>query len=107
MAEKEFTTNELVNFYVWTRDLSSVEVEKNHGSLCCGEKKFQFLEREVGQTSHGVCGREAIQINPHMAEEIDLEKLAEKLEELRNVEVMDVLLCFEVDNYNNTRLQGR
>lgn len=99
LAEKEFTTNELVNFDVWTRDLSSVEVEKNHECLCCGEKKFQFLEREVGQTSHAVCGREAIQINPHMADEMNLEKLAEKLDGLGNVEVKDVLLRFEVDNY--------
>lgn len=102
LTGKEVNTGDLLTFDIWTRDLSAVQVEKNEECICCGEEKYQFLDSEVGQTSHSVCGREAVQINPHMEEEINLEELAEKLEELGNVEAQDVLLRFEVDNYRIT-----
>lgn len=108
LVGKEVDINTLVTFDIWTRDLSTVQIKKNGNCICCGENKYQFLESEVGQTTHSVCGREAIQINPHMEEEINLEELAEKLEELGNVEAQDVLLRFEVDDYRiNVFKDGR
>lgn len=108
LAKKELNTNTLVNFDVWARDLSTVEVEKNGECISCGDQKYQFLDSEVGQTSHSVCGREAIQINPHREDEIDLEELAKKLRGLGEVEAKDVLLRFEVEDYRiNVFKDGR
>lgn len=108
LAEKEVDINTLVTFDIWSRDLSTVEIEKNKDCICCEDEKYQFLESEMGQSSHSVCGREAIQINTHMDEEINLEELAEKLEGLGRVEAKDVLIRFEVDAYRiNVFKDGR
>ncbi len=73
--------------------------EKDEDCQSCGEREFEFLEAEVRQTTTSMCGRDAVQINPHMKGEMDLEKLAENLRDLENLEVSDALLRFEVENY--------
>ncbi|MEF8837316.1 MAG: ThiF family adenylyltransferase [Candidatus Bipolaricaulota bacterium] len=105
---REVNTDTLLNFDVWARDLSTINIERNDECICCGEGEYQFLESEVGQTSHSVCGREAIQINPHREDEIDLKGLAKKLRGLGEVEARDVLLRFEVEDYRiNVFRDGR
>jgi adenylyltransferase/sulfurtransferase len=50
--------------------------------VCCGERRFEFLEGGRGSSTASLCGRNAIQIaTPHGgAEEVDLAPLAARLE---------------------------
>lgn len=99
LTEKDFEVGHLSTFDIWAGDLTGVDIEKDEDCRCCGKRVFEFLEAEVHQTTTSMCGRDAVQINPHMKGEMDLEKLAENLQDLETLEVSDVLLRFEVDNY--------
>lgn len=102
LSGENWEVGSLVNFDIWSRDLSTVRIEKNEGCIACGGKKFEFLERELGQTTTSVCGREAVQINPHTEEGVNLDELAEKLSESREHQLTKPILRFKVEDFRVT-----
>lgn len=51
-------------------------------NACCVQKSFDYLNAEDREVISSLCGRNAIQITPADAKELNLHELAAKLEHL-------------------------
>ncbi len=60
--------------------------------VCCGEKRFEFLNRRMEQSAVQLCGRNSVQIRASGSNQIKLSDLAMKLEVAGRVESSSYLL---------------
>lgn len=73
---------ELVTLDVWTNRFHAVSLSDAKGSdcVCCGQRRFDFLEGASAGRSTSLCGRNAIQVRPPGAAPLlDLAAVADKL----------------------------
>ncbi len=89
----------LVTIDVWDRTLSTLEVEKAAGCVCCGKRKFEFLSAEKEEIISTLCGRNAVQITPATPGQISLSRLAAVLAPLGDVEQNEYILVFRTQGY--------
>ena len=68
----------------------------------CGKRNFEFLEAENADFFTALCGRDAVQIQPQNASEIDLQNLAEKLKNTGEIKLNEYLLRLTIDGYELT-----
>ena len=86
----------LMQFDVWQSEWRKIKLgEPNPECRTCGQRKFASLEAESKDFEAVLCGRDAVQIAPHGASEIDLERLAQKLKNVGEVKVNEYLLRFK------------
>ncbi|HEY3447882.1 MAG TPA: ThiF family adenylyltransferase [Myxococcales bacterium] len=64
---------------LFTSTFRTVKVEKNPDCVCCGQRKFEFLEGNAASGATSLCGRNAVQIRPAGEHAIDLAALAARL----------------------------
>ncbi len=64
---------------------------------CCARGERAYLRGARGATSIGLCGRDALQILPSGAGEVDLRRLAERLSAVQRPKLTPYLLRFVVD----------
>jgi adenylyltransferase/sulfurtransferase len=96
----------LMQFDVWQNDWRKIKLGKPLADcVCCGERKFEFLEAENREFFTTLCGRDAVQISAPKPTKIDLPGLAEKLKNLAEVKQNEYLLRFTVDNFEITVFQ--
>ncbi len=84
----------LVTIDVWDQALSTMEVEKADGCICCGKRNFEFLSAEKEEIITTLCGRNAVQITPATPGKISLSSLAAKLAPFGEVEQNEYILVF-------------
>ncbi len=75
--------------------MRSVEVKRSETCLCCGERRFQFLEEGRGSSSTILCGRMAVQVTPERPLAVDLAALAARLAPLGKVAQNGLVLELE------------
>src|SRR5687767_7799679 len=76
----------LMQFDVWANDRQRIKLGgPSPDCRTCGERVFEYLDAETGEFSAVLCGRDAVQLAPPKAAEIDLGQLAEKLRPLTEV----------------------
>lgn len=93
----------LVQIDVWQNDWRKIKLGKpNADCKTCGQRNFEFLEAESAEFSAVLCGRDAVQIQPPRAGEIDLADLKEKLKTLGEVKQNEYLLRLTVDDFELT-----
>lgn len=68
----------------------------------CGRRNFEFLAAENADFFTALCGRDAVQIRPSNASQIDLQELAEKLKNAGDVKLNEYLLRLSVDGFELT-----
>ncbi len=70
----------MLEFDLWEGQRRRIELAelKDPQCPCCAERDFEFLDRE-DEESVSICGRNAIQINPHARNSIDLDSLCQRL----------------------------
>jgi adenylyltransferase/sulfurtransferase len=68
----------------------------------CALGRFETLEAEAGEFAAVLCGRNAVQISPTRATQVDLAALNERLRSSGEVKVNDYLLRFNADGYELT-----
>src|SRR5262249_34693289 len=73
-------SEEMLNIDLWTnrfRSVSIAEAKKEH-CPCCGKRQFQFLNATNGTSPARLCGRNAVQIRPGLAQ-MPLKEIADRL----------------------------
>ncbi len=92
----------LMQIDVWQNDWRKIKLAgPNPDCIACGKRQFEFLDADSQEFAAVLCGRDAVQIAPPNATNIDLKGLAEKLAPLRDVRVNEYLLRF---SHNGTEL---
>ncbi|MGC2235755.1 MAG: ThiF family adenylyltransferase [Pyrinomonadaceae bacterium] len=85
----------LIQIDVWQNDWRKIKLgEPNSDCEACAKRNFEFLEAESAEFSAVLCGRNAVQISPPKAAQIDLKSLAEKLKNLGDVKQNEYLVRF-------------
>jgi len=87
---------------VWENDFQQFEVERVPDCQCCVEGDYMFLNRQSTSWTTSLCGRNAVQITPANATEIDLGRLACDLSKVGRVMDNGYLLVFCIDGYEMT-----
>jgi adenylyltransferase/sulfurtransferase len=98
LGRREALLRSLVMVDVWNGDFERAETRKAKGSCpVCDEGHYEMLEAEQGSMTTVLCGRSAVQVSPRPRRSLNLEALAERLQDLGPVDVNDYLLRFEVE----------
>lgn len=92
----------LMQIDIWRNDWRKIKLAgPNPDCIACGKREFEFLDADSQDFAAVLCGRDAVQIAPPNATNIDLKNLAEKLAPLGDVRVNEYLLRF---SHNGTEL---
>lgn len=93
----------LVQIDLWASDWRKIKLAgPNEDCICCVRRKFEFLDAEAQEFAAVLCGRDAVQIAPPRATEIDLPALAARLAALGDVKQNEYLLRFDIDSNEMT-----
>lgn len=85
----------LMQFDVWANDRQKIKLgEPNADCKCCGQNEFEFLDAEEQVFEAVLCGRNAVQIAPPSATNIDLASLAARLNSVADVKQNEYLVRF-------------
>ena len=88
----------LLQFDIWANDRQRIKLSKPDPQCkACGQRIFEFLDAEAQESSAVLCGRNAVQIAPVSATQIDLTALADKLARLGDVKLNEYLVRFTPD----------
>ncbi|MDI6723693.1 MAG: ThiF family adenylyltransferase [Methanobacterium sp.] len=87
----------LIVYDTWSNSFDNIIVRKNEKCECCSNGNFDFLNSEDREVITSLCGKNAIQITPANAKEINLRELASKLEHLGSVKCADFILLFKME----------
>jgi molybdopterin-synthase adenylyltransferase len=93
----------LMQFDVWQNDWRKIKLrEPIADCVCCGQRKFEFLESENREFFTTLCGRDAVQISALKPTRLDLSSLADKLKNLGEIKQNEYLVRFQADNFEVT-----
>lgn len=93
---------ELVELDAWTGARRAVRLgERFSDCPCCAGRDFVFL-RADGADETSICGRDAVQVSPRTAAEIDLPALATKLARVGSVQASEFLVRVRLDGLELT-----
>lgn len=80
---------------IWRGTAATVAAERRAGCVCCGGRRFDFLDSKRGSSAAAVfCGRNAVQITPERRLAPDFARLRERLKPLGEVTFNGVVLEF-------------
>lgn len=85
----------LLQLDVWTSETHSIKLgSPDPKCKTCGQHDYEFLDAQTSEFSAVLCGRDAVQIAPSGANDIDLRTLAKRLMPLGDVKQNEYLLRF-------------
>jgi adenylyltransferase/sulfurtransferase len=88
---------------VWKGDFERVSTEKGTASCpVCDEGRYDLLQAKLGSEAVVLCGREAVQVTPRPALELDLASLADRLADAGLVSANEHLLRLEAEGVQLT-----
>lgn len=103
VGKTESLHQSLMQFDVWQNDWRKIKLgAPNVDCKTCGQKNFEFLEAENVEFSAVLCGRDAVQISPLTATDLDLQALAQKLKTLGEVKQNEYLVRLKYDVFELT-----
>jgi molybdopterin/thiamine biosynthesis adenylyltransferase len=93
----------LVMADVWSGDFERAQTKKGEARCpVCDDRHFELLDAERGSTTAVLCGRDAVQISPWPAQDLDLAALADRLSGTGPVMLNEYLLRVEVEGHELT-----
>lgn len=93
----------LLQVDIWRSDWRKIVMRSpDPECVCCAKREFEFLSEENQEVLTTLCGRNAVQILPAKASEIDLARFQESLSRSMEVEANEYLVRFAVDRLNVT-----
>jgi molybdopterin/thiamine biosynthesis adenylyltransferase len=105
-GQEEKLHNALMQFDVWRNEWRRVNLhEPSPECPACGEGRFEHLEAESGDFAAALCGRDAVQVSPRRAVQIDLPALAERLRAAGEVQSNPFLVRLRAGEYELTVFQ--
>jgi adenylyltransferase/sulfurtransferase len=72
----------LFSIDLWSGELHQFKIARAREVAdcpCCKKRSFEFLEGQGASTTTGLCGRNAVQINPRNGSKLDLQEMAARL----------------------------
>lgn len=72
---------------LWTGERHEIKLEKRPDCPCCGRRRFDFLESTLRTGATVLCGSESVQLVPPEKTSLDLERIADSLRRLPEVEL--------------------
>ncbi len=101
VGKEEAASKELTVIDLWNNDFRRIPVPLDPNCAACKKGRFEYLER-ADRTTTRLCGRQAVQVNPHRKGEIKLDELSRKLSKLGSVREMPSSILFKIDGYELT-----
>jgi adenylyltransferase/sulfurtransferase len=93
----------LMQIDIWSNDWHRIKLsEPNPDCKCCGRHEYEFLDAESREFTAVLCGRNAVQIAPPRATELDLAAFAARLNGTMSVKQNEYLVRFEIDGHEVT-----
>lgn len=93
----------LIQVDIWQNDWRKIKPGKpNPDCETCAKRNFEFLNAENIEFSAALCGRNAVQISPPKASQIDLQDFAKKISPLGEIKQNEYLVRFTAENHEIT-----
>lgn len=93
----------LTQIDVWQNDWRKIKLGKpNEDCETCGKRNFEFLDAKNAEFFTALCGRDAVQIQPQNAAQMDLPKMAENLKNLGDINLNEYLLRLTIEDFEIT-----
>lgn len=93
----------LMQFDVWRNEWRRIKLGPPAADCrTCAHAQYEMLEAAAGDFATTLCGRDAVQVNPRAAAEVDLTSLAERLRAAGEVHVNPYLLRLRAGDYELT-----
>jgi molybdopterin/thiamine biosynthesis adenylyltransferase len=93
----------LMQFDVWQNEWRRIGLESPVPECpTCGLGRYETLEAEGGEVAVSLCGRDAVQVRPAAATEVNLPALAERLRAAGEVQLNPYLLRLRAGDYELT-----
>jgi adenylyltransferase/sulfurtransferase len=96
---KKNVNNDLLIYDIWSHDFQKIKIKKKNDCICCTQHEYEFLNAIKSENMISLCGKGAIQITPAKMMELSFEDLAQKLQKVGDVENREVILRFNIPNY--------
>jgi adenylyltransferase/sulfurtransferase len=86
--------NQLITIDIWKGRFRAINAgAKRDDCICCGQRRYEFLDRPVEQSVAALCGRNAVQVRAaRPANGISLGDVAARLERVGHVQVQPFLI---------------
>lgn len=98
VGDRDSLHRSLMQVDIWANDWHRIKLsEPNPDCVCCGQRKYEFLDAETREFSAVLCGRNAVQVAPPRPTEIDLAAFASRLNSTLPVKQNEYLVRFDVD----------
>jgi len=98
----EPASGRLLLYEAWTQELQRLKLARRADCPACGLGRYEFLERRGAEVIVGLCGRNAMSVDPVRSEAISLEAVAGKLGKVARLRGADGILIAEIDRYTIT-----
>ena len=94
----------LMQFDVWQNEWRRIRLDSAPQPDCptCGLGRYETLEADAGEAAASLCGRDAVQVRPAAATQINLPELAERLRAAGEVQLNPYLLRLRAGDYELT-----
>lgn len=103
VGAREHVSRSMTLLDLWENVLKTVELPGRVPACpCCGERRFDYLDGDLGTAATSLCGRNAVQIHRADGGRLDLGRLADELAPLGHVERNRFLLRADIDSYHLT-----
>jgi adenylyltransferase/sulfurtransferase len=103
IGDRDALIRGLIALDVWSNDHFQTEaVPRIPDCPCCGERRFEYLAAKVTSQTTALCGRDAVQVSPGRAVQVDLAALADRLAGAGAVTANQYLLRTAVDGHEMT-----
>lgn len=99
-GQRNAINTRLFSIDMWSGEMHQFKIDKAREKAdcpTCKRRNFEFLEGQGASTTTGLCGRNAVQINPRNGSKLDLHELAARLKSaggLSNINANKFLLKF-------------
>jgi molybdopterin-synthase adenylyltransferase len=104
-GQKERVNRELLYFDVWENTQRRIKIAPLLGKVdcpCCGRRRFEWLDGDMGSQTTSLCGRNAVQVAHRTPSKLVFEDLAKHLETLGEVTYNRFLLKFVAEGFEFT-----
>lgn len=103
LGRRQDLLRSLVMVDLWTGDFERARVERSKTPCpVCDEHRYEMLESSAGSLTTILCGRNAVQVRPRPAKDVDLEGLAARLTGLGPLRRNEYLLRLDVEGLQLT-----
>jgi len=104
-GRRDVINRDLIYIDVWENTYKKIKIANLKGKvdcLCCGQRKFEWLDGAHGAQTTSLCGRNAVQVSHRVAGKLDFATMARDLGVMGKVSFNKFMLKFDVDDYQFT-----